>query len=179
MSERETLEKPPGRSKCSGWFVRWLFSEGTRLCSSNTPTRTGWTCSLHHFCYFTQKSKSSGLSAKVETGLDSLGSCKWKVGTEIDLVQAWKTVKRHCYPCPRSCSHSRQLKEASDPQEQRAALQSRTSSLQEEGWRFHCQTYYVTLPHLHLSKPSTGLSTEAGRNRHQSHFQARGSCRTL
>lgn len=57
-------------------------------CSPNTQNKAGYTCSLYHFAIAHKGQRAAALIPEVETGLYSLGSYKWKMRTETDLVQA-------------------------------------------------------------------------------------------
>lgn len=60
-------------------------------CSPNTQNKAGYKCTIFFFFFFAIAQKgqrAAALIPEVETGLYSLGSYKWKMRTETDLVQA-------------------------------------------------------------------------------------------
>lgn len=88
MREKETLQTPTRKPKCSGWFVRWLFLRRNQTAHQILKTRLDIHVACIIFAIAHKGQRAAALIPEVETGLYSLGSYKWKMRTETDLVQA-------------------------------------------------------------------------------------------
>ena len=157
MREKETLQTPPRRPKCSGWFVRWLFLRRNQTAHQILKTRLDIHVACIIFAIAHKGQRAAALIPEVETGLYSLGSYKWKMRTWCKPERSLRGMLPLCQLTAHIPDNSRRHQAP----KRKGQPYSTEHPLQKEA------RMVFSLPDLHHPATSApeqahGLSTEAG-----------------